>query len=611
MTVGLAADSVKFTALKSTSLAVGKSVSLKASAYREDGQKPVSTSVSYRIIEGEEFDEIDGRGKLTGIAVGTVVVAADAEQSLNNAYETITINVCIPATSVKLSESKYSLVVGGKPLELEATVLPLNNTDTLIWESSNEAVAAVDENGIVTAVGKGSAKIYAKTGSGKSAYCTVSVGIPADAVKFSSVKATSLAAGKSMMLKASAYRLDGQKPVSTSVIYEIVKGGQHAEISSSGKLTAISVGSVTVRAYAQSSLNDAYDEITIDVVVPITSLKFAFSSSALALEYGGRDFSALLTVAPLDNTDKITWESSDEDVAVVDENGFVTPVSAGKTKIYARSGSGKSAYCTVNVGLAADMIDISGCTKTVAVGKTLTLKGTASRLDGKKPISTALIWESDDESIVSVTPQGKLTAGSVPGIVTITARAEAGDVCESFLLTVTPLMYKLTADAVETAVGESFDLYKALHAYEKDGEEISLEDYCDVTFTCSSAYAKVENGTLIGIKEGRVTVKASVKCAGVSKSAYIYVTVVKPDEAQIEAELACDDSHATESETPEIAKTPGIFENSDNAETEEVYELTEKIQTESGAEQISVAVQSNTDDGAQAEESAESVEQSE
>ena len=170
-------------------------------------------------------------------------------------------------------------------------------------------------------------------------------------------------------------------------------------------------------------------------------------------------------------------------MAVVDENGFVTPVSAGKTKIYARSGSGKRAYCTENVGLAADMIDISGCTKTVAVGKTLTLKGTASRLDGKKPISTVLLWESDDESIVSVTPQGKLTAGSVPGTVTITARAEAGDVCESFLLTVTPLMYKLTADAVETAVGESFDLYKALHAYEKDGTEISLEDYCDVTFT--------------------------------------------------------------------------------------------------------------------------------
>ena len=63
----------------------------------------------------------------------------------------------------------------GKTLTLTATVTPDNATDkTVAWTSSNDAVATVDANGVVTAKAEGTATITA-TADGKTATCTVTV----------------------------------------------------------------------------------------------------------------------------------------------------------------------------------------------------------------------------------------------------------------------------------------------------------------------------------------------------------------------------------------------------------------------------------------------------
>ena len=78
----------------------------------------------------------------------------------------------VPATGVTLNETALSL----RPTEkatLAATVAPENTTDTLVWTSSNDAVATV-KNGVVTAVKEGKATITAACGNAK-AECVVTV----------------------------------------------------------------------------------------------------------------------------------------------------------------------------------------------------------------------------------------------------------------------------------------------------------------------------------------------------------------------------------------------------------------------------------------------------
>ena len=60
--------------------------------------------------------------------------------------------------------------------QLTATVLPEDATDKEIaWSSSNDAVATVDRNGLVTAVSEGTATITATASNGLTAACTVTV----------------------------------------------------------------------------------------------------------------------------------------------------------------------------------------------------------------------------------------------------------------------------------------------------------------------------------------------------------------------------------------------------------------------------------------------------
>ena len=82
--------------------------------------------------------------------------------------------VTMPVSSVALDKTSATLQVG-KTLTLTATVTPDNATDKAVaWTSSNDAVATVDANGVVTAKAEGTATIIATAG-GKTATCTVTV----------------------------------------------------------------------------------------------------------------------------------------------------------------------------------------------------------------------------------------------------------------------------------------------------------------------------------------------------------------------------------------------------------------------------------------------------
>lgn len=118
---------------------------------------------------------IDGNGRLTTKGIGTTTITCTAHNGVS-AQCVVTVNP-VMVSGITLNRAESELVVGEK-LQLQATVNPDNATNkSVTWNSTNEAVAVVNENGLVTAVGSGSCQIkaMANDGSGKSASCLVTV----------------------------------------------------------------------------------------------------------------------------------------------------------------------------------------------------------------------------------------------------------------------------------------------------------------------------------------------------------------------------------------------------------------------------------------------------
>lgn len=115
-------------------------------------------------------------GLVKGLAPGATVITATVGSISASCVVTIREKAPdpVPVESIILDQTELTLTEG-ESAQLNAFVLPENADDkTVIWSSSNTAVATVTSNGIVVALKAGTAVITAKAG-GKAATCTVTV----------------------------------------------------------------------------------------------------------------------------------------------------------------------------------------------------------------------------------------------------------------------------------------------------------------------------------------------------------------------------------------------------------------------------------------------------
>lgn len=115
------------------------------------------------------------------VTIKEVVVGNSEDVEIDNTVSPAVVTVeakTIKVTSVAVSPTSLNLEVG-QTGTLTATVKPDNATNkTVTWTTSDAKVATVDNNGVVTAVGKGTATITAAA-DGKTAACKVTVKVPA------------------------------------------------------------------------------------------------------------------------------------------------------------------------------------------------------------------------------------------------------------------------------------------------------------------------------------------------------------------------------------------------------------------------------------------------
>jgi uncharacterized protein YjdB len=116
-------------------------------------------------------------GQVTGIGSGTAIITVTTDDGGYTATCEVTVlPVVVAVTGVTLDKTQLGLYVDESET-LVATIDPADATNkNVIWTSSDEDVATVNENGVVTAVSSGTATITVTTEDGEfTAACLVSV----------------------------------------------------------------------------------------------------------------------------------------------------------------------------------------------------------------------------------------------------------------------------------------------------------------------------------------------------------------------------------------------------------------------------------------------------
>ena len=301
-----------------------------------------------------------------------------------------------PATGVTLDQTELTLTAG-KTASLKATVQPENTTDTIVWSSSKEEVATV-ENGIVTAKAAGETVITATCGTVK-AECAVTVTPPvmASAVTLDKTE-LNLYTGDTAALTAAIQPEDTTDPT-------IAWTTTDAEVASvqNGVVTAGKTGTATITA----SCGEAKAQCAVTVKAPA--------------EPAQKD-----GVYQIGNADELVW-------FVKKVNGGENAISAVLAKdidladvVWAPIGNGSVAFAGSFDGAGHTVSNLTVDYTTAASGERLYL-GLFGQVEGT-PEKHAVIQNLTVTGSVNAASEFSVYSGYVAGVVGSARNAELSNV---------------------------------------------------------------------------------------------------------------------------------------------------------------------------------------
>lgn len=360
---------------------------------------------------------VDENGVVTASGSGSAVITAAAGGQTASCAVTVT----APLQSIAVKPEATLLI--GTSESLSITYTPADTTDdrTAAWSSNAPGIATVDENGVVKAVGAGTAEITAQVGT-KTATCAVTVTeIPLGNITLNRNEMT-LEKGQAGTL------LVGYHPENTTDSREARWSSDKPEVATvdaDGGVQAVGAGTAVITA----KVGDSSASCTVTVTAALQSI--SLNQTELKLHKGQ---SGTLTVGyqPMDTTDdrSVAWTSSDKTVATVDANGVVTAAGGGSAVITARTG-GHTASCEVFVSSPLESISLGRSELLLGKGGTEPLWVVYH--PGDTTDSKTVRWSSSDEAVATVDESGFVTAFTA-GTAVITA--QVGDFSATCAVTV-------------------------------------------------------------------------------------------------------------------------------------------------------------------------------
>lgn len=466
---------------------------------------------------------VDDKGYVTALSDGVAIITATTHNGVEATCE-VTVRQ-LPA-SVALSASSGVLTLGGeeskKSMTLTATVdCGHPEHQDVEWTSSDESVAVVNASGKVFAIGAGTASITAMTVNGLSASCDVTVEQLATGV-FLNTDRLMLTLG-SMPEEATSTLTAAVTPFDTrdKKIAWSSSDENVAVVNSDGTVVATGAGEATISA----SILGMTAKTAVTVKQQPTALDLDRTVLPLILggDEGARSAQLAALAYPLLSDSRLTWRSSDEEVALVNSEGKVYARGAGAATITATAENGVSVDCEVTVVQMVTNIEIaSDATTTLVLGSqktsVATLEALVFPLDATNP---NVVWSSSDENVASVNRYGYV-GGRKPGTAIITATTTDGS----------NLSASIEIDVIRNARSISLDRQEAeMHP----GETITLSaeynpsdsNTVDLDWSSSDeSVAMVFGGTVVALRAGEAVITARA-ADGSGLSAECKVTVLE------------------------------------------------------------------------------------
>ena len=229
----------------------------------------------------------------------------------------------------------------GESAETDEKLAKAASKLTVEWTSSDESVATVDATGMVVAVSAGEADITASvTDSEMSAVCKVTVKVAAKDITVPDNLDVKLNDGNETTVEATVSPADATDvKVSYTSTDEAV-----ATVDKDGRVQVLQPG--------ECDIVTTLTQEDKKVVEKKTHIKAYYEVEGITLDKtegiltAGNTVALNATVLPEEIADEttVTWTSSDEKVATVDENGKVTAIAAGEATITANAGEKSTTY---------------------------------------------------------------------------------------------------------------------------------------------------------------------------------------------------------------------------------------------------------------------------
>lgn len=276
-------------------------------------------------------------------------------------------------------------------------------TETPVWYSDDDKVATVTPTGElsaeITAVGKGTANIYAVLSGQTLKFIVTVIGTEIPTEKYVEAEGTVQLSNKSVAAEIQLSGLDNSKAEWTSTDTSV------ATVDNKGVVTAVGKGKCIIKAVDGDTtyiinVNSTYEPSeNVPVQPEITENKIG------DLELSNENPSRQINAVPPEGM-TITWYSSDENIAVVDQNGVVKAVGKGSCRIYAEIGTAKY-YAEVTSTYSPD----EKITERNLGSVSLTENSMVQQITLENiPEGTVVEWSSSDTSVAEVNSEGVITA---------------------------------------------------------------------------------------------------------------------------------------------------------------------------------------------------------
>lgn len=454
---------------------------------------------------------VDANGKVTLKKSGKASVIVTSK--VNGTISAIcNVTVTKAVTGITLDYTSRDMYVG-ETFRLTYVVKPSDSSNAAVtWSSSNSSVASVDKTGLVTARSVGTTVIILKANDGGYiATCTIKVSRTATAVKLDVTQLT-MNVGDYYYLETTLTPADSTE---TTLSWES-SDKKVVTVSKTGKVIAKGAGKAIIMVKTKSG-STAYCNIT--VLQPVTGIKISSSQETI---YVGDELELEASVLPASaNDDGITWESSNEEVATVDQKGRVIGVGGGVAMISVTSDDGNyKDYCMVTVEELVTSIKLNRTSYRLGLGRSFTLTAT---INGEKATNKQLKWSSSDKSIVSVDDKGRIK-GHKLGVANITVTATDGSGAEATCrVRVVRLVTSIDLDVsyITIVQGKSYKLKATVRP--------ANATFKTPTYTTNNSKVAIvnKNGTITGLTPGDAIITAKAKDSSGVK-AITYVRVIAP-----------------------------------------------------------------------------------